>query len=76
MSPPDYVKIYQVLIYGWQKGLKTGLYYLRTKPSAQAIAHTVKDTATSSGDAQLEKVPEGKGGEEEESEENCLMCSS
>jgi ribonucleotide reductase alpha subunit len=27
--------------YGWKKGLKTGLYYLRTRPAAQAIQFTV-----------------------------------
>ena len=27
--------------YGWKKGLKTGMYYLRTRPAAQAIQFTV-----------------------------------
>jgi hypothetical protein len=27
--------------YGWKKGLKTGMYYLRTKPKADAIQFTV-----------------------------------
>jgi len=27
--------------YGWECGLKTGMYYLRTKPAAQAIQFTV-----------------------------------
>lgn len=27
--------------YGWKRGLKTGIYYLRTKPSAQAIQFTI-----------------------------------
>jgi ribonucleoside-diphosphate reductase subunit M1 len=27
--------------YGWKRGLKTGCYYLRTKPSAQAIQFTI-----------------------------------
>ena len=31
--------------YGWKRGLKTGIYYLRTKPSAQAIQFTI-DAAT------------------------------
>jgi ribonucleoside-diphosphate reductase subunit M1 len=30
--------------YGWKAGLKTGMYYLRTRPAAQAIQFTV-DTA-------------------------------
>ena len=28
--------------YGWKKGLKTGMYYLRTRPAAQAIQFTVE----------------------------------
>ena len=31
--------------YGWKKGLKTGMYYLRTRPAAQAIQFTVDQTA-------------------------------
>ncbi len=27
--------------YGWEKGLKTGMYYLRTKAAADAIQFTV-----------------------------------
>lgn len=27
--------------YSWKKGLKTGMYYLRTKPKAHAIQFTV-----------------------------------
>ncbi len=27
--------------YAWKKGLKTGMYYLRTKPAASAIQFTV-----------------------------------
>jgi len=30
--------------YGWESGLKTGMYYLRTKPAAQAIQFTVDKT--------------------------------
>jgi len=28
--------------YAWKKGLKTGMYYLRTRPAADAIKFTVK----------------------------------
>jgi ribonucleoside-diphosphate reductase subunit M1 len=27
--------------YAWKKGLKTGMYYLRTRPAVDAIAFTV-----------------------------------
>jgi len=28
--------------YAWRKGLKTGMYYLRSKPKVQAVAFTAK----------------------------------
>ena len=31
--------------YAWEKGLKTGMYYLRTRPKADAIQFTVDQTA-------------------------------
>ena len=30
--------------YAWSKGLKTGIYYLRTKPVAQAQQFTIEPT--------------------------------
>lgn len=34
--------------YGWKKGLKTGMYYLRTKSASQAIQFTVDAAVTAS----------------------------
>jgi len=34
-------KISNMHFYGWKKGLKTGLYYLRSRPAADAIKFTV-----------------------------------
>ena len=31
--------------YSWNKGLKTGIYYLRTKPAANAIQFTIDTNA-------------------------------
>jgi ribonucleotide reductase alpha subunit len=46
-------KITSMHFYGWRKGLKTGMYYLRTKAAADAIQFTVeakaKDDQTVSG---------------------------
>lgn len=35
---PDFDMLRKAHIYGWKKGLKTGLYYLRSKPAVDAIA--------------------------------------
>ena len=41
LSSPDTNKISSMHFYGWKKGLKTGMYYLRSKPAANAIKFTV-----------------------------------
>ncbi|KAJ2614349.1 ribonucleotide-diphosphate reductase subunit rnr1 [Coemansia sp. RSA 1365] len=41
MDGPNYQKLTSMHFYGWKKGLKTGMYYLRTKPATDAIKFTV-----------------------------------
>ena len=41
VSEPDYDKLTSMHFHSWRKGLKTGMYYLRTRPAAQAIQFTV-----------------------------------
>ena len=36
---PDYNKLTSALFYGWKNGIKTGCYYLRSKPSTEAIKY-------------------------------------
>ncbi|KAJ2740552.1 ribonucleotide-diphosphate reductase subunit rnr1 [Coemansia sp. BCRC 34301] len=45
MDGPNYQKLTSMHFYGWKRGLKTGMYYLRTKPAVDAIKFTV-DTET------------------------------
>ncbi|XP_003738485.1 ribonucleoside-diphosphate reductase large subunit isoform X2 [Galendromus occidentalis] len=40
----NFGKLTSMHFYGWKLGLKTGMYYLRTKPAAQAIQFTVDKT--------------------------------
>lgn len=44
MVDADYQKITSMHFYGWKKGLKTGMYYLRTKAAADAIQYTLDPT--------------------------------
>jgi len=37
MADPDIGKLNSAHFYGWEKGLKTGMYYLRTQPKAFAL---------------------------------------
>ena len=42
MDVPDFQKLSSMHFYSWSKGLKTGIYYLRTKPVAQAQQFTIE----------------------------------
>lgn len=39
---PTFAKLSSMHFYAWKKGLKTGMYYLRTKGAAEAIKFTVE----------------------------------
>ena len=41
MADPTVAKLTSMHFYGWKKGLKTGMYYLRSLPKADAIQFTV-----------------------------------
>lgn len=41
LEDPNFAKLTSMHFYGWKKGLKTGMYYLRTKAAADAIKFTV-----------------------------------
>jgi ribonucleoside-diphosphate reductase subunit M1 len=56
----------KIHLYGWKSGLKTGLYYLRSKPS------TSSQTFTIDPDLEMKIIEENK----ENKEKECLMCSS
>jgi len=66
MENPTLAKLSSMHMYGWKKGLKTGMYYLRTRAKAKAQQVT---------------VPVAKPTEEQilacsrENPESCAMCS-
>jgi ribonucleoside-diphosphate reductase alpha chain len=41
MENANFGKLTSMHFYGWEKGLKTGMYYLRTKAATDAIKFTV-----------------------------------
>ena len=41
MPEPNFAKMTSMHFYGWKIGLKTGQYYLRSRPSRDAIKFTV-----------------------------------
>ena len=42
MKDPDYQRLTSMHFYGWKKGLKTGIYYLRTKAKAAPQQFTIE----------------------------------
>jgi len=41
MASPSFEKLSSMHFYAWEKGLKTGMYYLRTRPAADPIKFTL-----------------------------------
>lgn len=41
VAQPTYAKMSSIHFYAWKLGLKTGMYYLRTRPAANPIQFTV-----------------------------------
>ncbi len=58
MAEPDYQRLGSSHFWGWKHGLKTGMYYLRTKPSADAIKFTIDPKLIKKD--KLIKSPKGK----------------
>jgi ribonucleotide reductase alpha subunit len=66
MAEPTTARLTSMHFYAWKRGLKTGMYYLRTRPKADAIQFTVDQTAL----AKTKKVDSTKGEEEPVAVEN------
>ena len=59
MAEATMSKLTSMHFYSWKRGLKTGMYYLRTRPKADAIQFTVDMTAlaaTKASDAKADMV--------------------
>ena len=41
LEKPDDQKLNSCLFWGWENGLKTGIYYLRSKPASNATKFTI-----------------------------------
>lgn len=44
MENPNFAKLTSMHFYAWEKGLKTGMYYLRTKAAASAVKFTISQS--------------------------------
>jgi ribonucleoside-diphosphate reductase alpha chain len=66
MEDPTVAKLSSMHLYGWRKGLKTGSYYIRTRPKARPIQITVP----------VKPTEEQKLACSLANPESCEMCSS
>jgi len=60
LDKPDFQRLYNCHMYGWKKGLKTGMYYLRTKPAVSPIKFSLGTKFIS----------------DNKEENECLVCSA
>lgn len=72
MENANFGKLTSMHFYGWKKGLKTGMYYLRTKAATDAIKFTVDKSVTSQPTA---KEIEAQVACSLDDPDNCEMCS-
>lgn len=83
MQDPDFGKLTSMHFYAWKSGLKTGMYYLRTKSAVNAIQFTVSKKSEEllaegaveeqplTGDTLRELILKSK-----DNPDDCLMCGS
>jgi ribonucleoside-diphosphate reductase alpha chain len=72
MEDPDFKKLSSMHFYSWQRGLKTGIYYLRTRAKAQAQKFTIDPSLQKFTNLKIDKKETPK---EDETQE-CTFCSS
>ncbi|CAL8353653.1 unnamed protein product [Lota lota] len=82
IAEPNYGKLTSMHFYGWKQGLKTGMYYLRTKPAANPIQFTLNKDMLKE-EAQPAETPEEAKERNTaamicslENREDCVMCGS
>ena len=77
MENANFGKLTSMHFYGWEKGLKTGMYYLRTKAATDAIKFTVDQVISeeSTEDESLSLEEQAAIACSIENPDSCEMCS-
>jgi ribonucleoside-diphosphate reductase subunit M1 len=76
IAEPNYQKLTSMHFYAWRKGLKTGMYYLRTRPAVDAIQFTVDHQQLFNQSPLDEKHEKEKEKEACTMKEGCISCGS
>jgi ribonucleoside-diphosphate reductase alpha chain len=80
INSPNASKLTSMHFYAWKKGLKTGMYYLRTQAASQAVKFTVENQGGKNMDPVIPEVvaqveDEIPAGPTCSMEEGCVSCS-
>lgn len=77
MENANFGKLTSMHFYGWEKGLKTGMYYLRTKAATDAIKFTVDKAVVAEPEVSIASIEEQQAAIacSLDDPENCEMCS-
>jgi ribonucleoside-diphosphate reductase alpha chain len=81
INSPNASKLTSMHFYAWKKGLKTGMYYLRTQAASQAVKFTVENQGGKNMEAVIPEVvadsnEEIPAGPSCSMEEGCVTCSA
>jgi len=75
MENANFGKLTSMHFYGWEKGLKTGMYYLRTKAATDAIKFTIDKSVVDETAAQAIEDQQAAIACSLDNPEGCEMCS-
>jgi ribonucleoside-diphosphate reductase alpha chain len=75
MENANFGKLTSMHFYGWKKGLKTGMYYLRTKAATDAIKFTVDKALTEKPEELTAEKIQAQVSCSLDDPDNCEMCS-
>ena len=75
MENANFAKLTSMHFYGWKAGLKTGMYYLRTKAAADAIKFTLNKEAVQEPVAKTEEERMAEIACSLDDPDSCEMCS-
>ncbi len=88
VESPNYKKLSSMHFYGWQRGLKTGMYYLRSKAAVDPIKFTINENlrkavpqaqATANGTIVMSDTAANESNEGQVcnlDDPDCLMCGA
>jgi ribonucleoside-diphosphate reductase alpha chain len=75
MQDPNFGKLTSMHFYAWKKGLKTGMYYLRTKAATDAIKFTVDKAALGQPQTQTQQKMAAVAEQQREQNQSDMQCS-